>query len=517
MAGRGGVVRGALILTVAGLLTRILGFAYRIFMAGAIGAEGMGLYQLILPLYVLAWSISCAGITTTVSKLVASENAKLQFGNMSRIVRLAMGITLTLAAVVTCALFFGADFIAVSILNEPRTAMSIQILAIAVPFMAVGSAVRGYFTGLSAMHVPAISQVTEQLVRMIVITGLAATMMQRGLEYAAAAAVIGIVAGEIVAFLYVMYAYRLHREKWAFNHRKPDTAVRVLLTSIATMAVPLTLNRITGSLLTAMEAILIPRALLAYGLSSGEAMAAFGRLTGMALPLIFFPSAFLISLSTSIVPAVSEAAAKKDLGRMESVLAKSFLFTVLVGLGAMAVFITFPAELGLAIYNQDIGEMLFLLAFVCPLWYYNITLNGVLNGLGRMGEIFKNNLISSSINIAFILILVPRFGILAFALGWSIGTTCQIVLGTLCVRREIPFPFPLMHNVLKPTIAGAAAGLGARLLGVRFIIPILGEVPGLFLSLSLVAGLYVTFVILLGVICWADVVKLMARIRPRKI
>ena len=509
-----GIVKAAIILAAAGLISRILGFAFRIYMSNAIGAEGMGLFQLILPLYSLAWSISCAGITTTVSKLVAAENAKKQFGNMSRVARIAMGITFSLSIIVTCLLLFGAEFIAVRLLNEPRTLMSIKILSLAVPFMAVGSAVRGYFTGLSQMHVPAISQVSEQIIRITVITALASTMIPRGLEYAAAAAVIGIAAGEILAFLYVMYSYRSHRVKWAFNHRIPSASVRTLLAAITSMALPLTLNRITGSLLTTVEAILIPRSLLSYGLTGSEAMAAFGRLTGMAMPLIFFPSAFLVSLSTSIVPAVSEASAGKNLRRVESVLSKAFLFTILVGIGAMTVFMTFPQELGMAIYSQDIGEILFLLAFVCPLWYYNITLNGVLNGLGRMGEVFKNNLISSVINIASIVILVPRFGIPAFAIGWTVGVACQIILGTLRVRQEIPLHLPPVQYFLKPALAGAAAGLLVKFGAGRLIFPFVSLRLGLVIALPLLLVLYLTFIVQLGIVSKSDIMKVVHRIIP---
>ncbi|MCL2704209.1 MAG: oligosaccharide flippase family protein [Defluviitaleaceae bacterium] len=510
-----GIVRGALILTAAGLVTRVLGFAYRIFMSNTIGAEGMGLYQLIIPLYTLAWSISCAGITTTVSKLVASQNAKRHFGNMSLIVRIAMGMTLAMGLLVMCVMLLGADFIAVSLLKEPRTVMSIQILALAVPFMAVGSAARGYFTGLSQMHVPAISQVMEQVVRMAAISVAASTMLGRGLEYACAAAVIGIVAGEVVSFLYVLYTYRCHRLKWAFNSRVPDEGFKALLTSITAMSLPLTLNRVTGSLLAAVENVLIPRSLVGFGMSGGEAMASFGRISGMAMPLIFFPSAFLISLSTSIVPAVSEAAALKRLGSVEHVLSKSFLFTILVGIGAATVFLTLPRELGMAIYNQDIGEILFLLAFICPLWYYNITLSGVLNGLGAMGAVFRNNLISSAITITCIIIFVPRFGIAAFAAGWFAGICCQLILGTLRVKKEMALRLPLVHSVIKPAIAGAAAGLSVKLITGRLLFPVFGSLGGVIVSLLLITVLYMAFIVLLGVISHEELLKAYRRIIPQ--
>jgi len=254
---------------------------------------------------------------------------------------------------------------------------------------------------------------------------------------------------------------------------------------------------------------------MAFGMNGSEAMAAFGRVSGMAMPLLFFPSAFLMSLSTSIVPAVSEAAAGKRLERVGPILSKAFLFTILVGVGAATVFMVLSKELGLAIYNQDIGDILFLLAFICPLWYYNITLSGVLNGLGAMAAVFRNNLIASIINIASILVLVPRFGISAFAAGWFAGITAQVVLGTVRVRKEIRLTLPV-NTILKPVLAGAASGLAVKLITGRLIIPVFGEVAAVVISLVLITALYLAFVILLGVVSYDELMRAVNKIVPRR-
>lgn len=511
-----GIVKSAVVLTAAGLITRILGFVYRIYMTKAIGAEGMGLYQLIMPLYTLAWSVTCAGVTTTVAKLVAGQNAKKQFGNMGRTVRAAVAITGGLGVITAFIMYFGAGVIGGGFFGDGRTVMSIKILAAAVPFMAVGSAIRGYFTGLSDMRPPAVSQVLEQCVRMAVIFFAAGSMVQRGLEYACAAAVIGILAGEVLACLYVAYRYNTHRVTYAFNHRVPDIDYKTVFTSIAVMALPLTLNRVTGSLLTAVESILIPRSLQVYGMTSGEAIAAFGKITGMAMPLLFFPSVFLMSLSTSIVPAVADASAKGNGERLSGVLSKSFLFTILVGIGAAAVFLAVPSELGFAVYGQDIGQILFMMAFICPLWYLNITINGALNGLGAMGRIFRNNLIGSAINIVSIICLVPKLGVAGFILGWLLGISVQAVLGIAHIRKAASLTFPLVNWLVKPLLAGAASGLVVKLLGSRYIFPNMPTLAGVVISVVLLLSLYAAFIMLLGVMSGKDLFKALKMVSPSK-
>lgn len=177
---RKNIITGTLILTCANLITKCMGFFYRVFMSNAIGAEGMGLYQLILPLYMLAWSITSAGFTTTISHLAAQEYIRGQNGNIGRIVKQAVCLSLCASVAVSCVLFFGADSIALSMLRDRRAAFSLRLLALAVPFMAASSCFRGFFLGIQETLVPAFSQVLEQTVRILTIYFLAGILSRAG-------------------------------------------------------------------------------------------------------------------------------------------------------------------------------------------------------------------------------------------------------------------------------------------------------------------------------------------------
>ena len=164
----------------ANLTTRFMGFYYRIYMSRAIGNEGMGLYQLIMPIYMLAWSITSSGLTTTVSKLTAEENAKREFGNTKRILYISMLISLTISLSLSCLLFISADFTAEYIVKDVRTAMPLRILSLCFPFMACGSCIRGSFMGMQKQLFPALSQVLEQAVRIIAIFALSSFFLPYG-------------------------------------------------------------------------------------------------------------------------------------------------------------------------------------------------------------------------------------------------------------------------------------------------------------------------------------------------
>ena len=504
------IVTGALILTGAGIITRLLGFVYRIYMSNIIGAEGIGLYQLIMPVYMLAWSISCSGFNTTISKLIAGERAKGEYGNMGRILKQSVMITSCLGIILSLSLYFASDAIAMYFFKDMRTALSLRILSIAFPFMAAGTCVRGYFLGLQETLAPAINQVLEQCVRMITIYFLAGYFIPRGLEFACAVAVIGIVCEEIISFIYIFLSYRRFKSINKLDKR-PTLSAKASLSLITAMALPLTANRVSGSLLTTLENILIPQRLQVYGMSASQAISAFGQMSGMAMPLIYFPSALLVSLSITLVPAVSEASALKRISGVKQTISKSVLFACVTGLCAAGLFLSFPNELGMVIYNQPIGDMLFALGFMCPFLYMQIIFSGILNGLGQQVFIFQTSLLSSVINILFIYFLVPRFGIGAFIMGWVVSLIAVCTLEIFKIHESIQIDLDFINWIGKPILAAAASGLSLKWLNKAYITPLFGSKFGLFLSVGFFVLLYWIIVALFGVIDINDLTRILRR------
>jgi len=500
------LLKGAAILTAAGVITRLLGFIYRIFMSNIMGAEGMGLYQLIMPIYMLAWSISCSGFNTAVSKMIAEERIKGEFGNMRRVLTQAVVITTALGFLLTFLLYFGAELIALYVIRDARAILPLQILSLAFPFMAAGTCIRGYFIGLQETKVPAVNQVLEQIVRMVVVYALAGTFMHRGLEFAAAVAVFGIVCEEIFSFFYITYSYKRHKRKNP-NDKPPTYPSSTILGMLMVMAVPLTANRVTGSLLSAWENVLIPGRLQMYGMTAQEAMSTFGRLNGMAMPLIYFPTAMLTALAVTLVPAVSEGVAAKDFSGIANTSSKSVLFASICGMGAAALFVTFPAELGQLIYNQHIGSMILMLGVLCPLLYIHIVLSGILNGLGCQVFIFRNALLSSAINIAFIFFLVPYLGILAYIIGSLVSLVIVCALELVKIRESIKLKMSFLDWLAKPGLAAAMAGATGRVAMDRFF-PGAPSVAGLAVGVTSLGLMYAAVILLTDCLSIDDIKRL---------
>lgn len=488
------VIAGTLILTSASLITKVIGFFYRVYMVNLIGSEGMGLYQLIMPIYMLTWSITSSGFTTTISKLTAQEKAKNQTGNMGRILKQSLFMTVAASVVISSFLFFCADWFSITILKEPRTAFAFRVLAFAIPFMSSGSCIRGYFLGLQHAIIPAISQVLEQIVRIAAIYMTASFFVPKGLNYACVCAVIGIVSGEVLSFLFVFFNYIRFKRKRKYI-KKPSITVTKAFYMICSMAIPLTASRVVSSFLSTAENILIPQRLQLFGQSATEAMSTYGELTGMAMPLIMLPSAFLTSVSVSLVPEISEASAVNKRNKISTTVSAALLFSSILSIGAGIVFAVFPKEVCYIVYgHSELGNLLFLLAFICPFLYMQMTINGLLNGLGEHTFIFQTNIISSVINIAFIYFLIPVYGVNAYLVGWFVSLILTMLLSLFkiycCTQVKIQFG----SCFLKPLLAGLTAGLV-----IRYVIQIGSPSKVFFLMcISAMMLLYLLFLMVLG-------------------
>jgi stage V sporulation protein B len=459
---RSSIVRGTVILTVAGLFTRILGFGNRIYLSNLIGAEGMGLYQLVFPIYMICYTICCSGIFTAVSKLIAEEKAKNNHANLKRIIRTSSIIAFSLSIILMFVLIIYADLFSTKLINEPRTALSIKIIALSIPFTAITSCIKGYFYGLKYPTVPAVSQILEQITRITVIYLLSSIFVPKGLSYACAMAVIGMTAGEVVSCLVVTISYKFNSFK---NNSKLPESYYVILKKVSAIAVPITSNRLITTLLLSIETILIPTQLQLFGFSHSEAIGTYGILTGMALPLIMFPTVFTNSISLMLLPTVSAASANKNNSLINLTTTKTMKFTILIGIISTFLFLTFGRTLGVLIYKEDyVGVLLTILSWLCPFIYLQTTLSSILNGLNKQLIVFRNNVIGLTIRIAFIFLLIPMFGLKGYLWGLLCSYIIVSLLNIIHLIRITSINFQVSNWLLKPIIVCLGSLSGIELL-----------------------------------------------------
>ncbi len=428
------LVAGTLLLTLAGLLSRMIGFFYRIFLSHTIGAEGLGIYQLIFPIYALTFSLTVAGIQTAISKFVAETAACSSLGpgashRPAAITYLYAGLALSLALSFLCTgfLYFYADELAIVVLGEARCTPLLQILSLTVPFGAVHACINGYYYGLQKTAVPAISQLLEQIARVGGVYLMYRIALEQGRPVTISMAVWGLVAGEIVSVLYSVSFTRFYKR----THHISRAARQIF-----TMALPLTANRVLINLLQSGEAILIPGRLRAFGYTSQEALSVYGVLTGMAMPMVLFPSVITNSVSVMLLPAISEAQAKKDMAYIENSVKKSCIYCITLGLACTLGFLLFGRFLGRAVFaNELAGTFMVILGWICPFLYLTTTLSSIINGLGKTTTTFLLNLLGSGIRIFFVAVLIPMLGIKAYLWGMLVSHLAVSGIAVVVLRR----------------------------------------------------------------------------------
>lgn len=411
-------IKGTLILTLTGLLSRVIGFFYRIYLSRLFGEEGMGIYQLLSPVLALSFSLCAAGIQTAISKYVAASVAK---GNCKDSYRyLFTGLFLSLLLSVPCMLLLlmFSDFVAVHFLLEARTASMLRIIALSIPAGAVHSCINGYYYGIKKTMLPSSTQIIEQFMRFFCV--LAADFLARRSHTVPHinAAVVGLVVGECAAMLISLLAiyFRFYREEAGGNTFGISRfcAVRDLLV----LAFPLTVSRIVVNLLQSVEAVAIPSRLCRYGYDSVTALSVYGVLTGMALPLLFFPNALTGSMSLLLLPMVSEADARGNTDAVKNTTLKTIYSCLLLGAACTLFFFLSGPFLGRFLFHSELaGRYIRSLSLLCPFLYLCTTLSGILHGLGKAVSVFFVNVFSLSLRLLFVFFLIPAFGIDCYILS----------------------------------------------------------------------------------------------------
>lgn len=432
------LVTGTVILTLTGLVSRFIGFFYRIFLSNVFGAEGMGIYQLISPVLALSFSLTVSGIQTAISKYVASETNTRDYKSSFRTLWAGFLLAMALSFACTFYIYLGADHIARVFLMEERTAPLLRIIALSIPMATVHSCINGYFYGIRKTAIPAFSQLAEQICRVGSVYLIYFVCKRHGLTPTISFAVVGLVIGESASMIVSVVAI-LARAHQIFPYRPHQAAQPLFATvdiyrricgQLLQLAVPLSANRLVLNLLQSVEAIYIPNRLMAYGLTNADALSVYGVLTGMSLPLILFPSAITNSISVLLLPIVSEADASGDHAAVRRAILTSIRCCLLLGFGCTAMFLVCGRPAGRLLFHSELaGSFILTLSFICPFMYIASTLNSILNGLGKTIQTFLFSVVSLLLRLLFVFIAIPVFGIKGYL--WGILAS-QMLQTTLC-------------------------------------------------------------------------------------
>ena len=435
------ILKGTLILTVAGLATKLLGFYNRIFLTRLIGVKEIGVYQLIFPLYMLAFSLSCQGISITLTKQIAYYFGSKKTKNAKQVFILGTAIACTISIFLAFIIYSFSNTISYYILKNIECAPLLKILSIAIPFVSVKACINAFFVGVDRPVFQGISHFIEQIFRIGITYVLSLLWSTDRLN--AKAAVIAVVFGEIAATILALFCYSLTRKDY---FGKSENNIRnisekndrkEIITLFVKDSVPITINNVLLTLFSSLEAIILPSVLYSYYLNGEKALEIFGMITGIVIPFLLFPATITTSLSTMLLPAVSYAKAKKDDKTISQVLRNSMFFCITLGVFSW-IFYNLCGEFvcQFTFNNKIAGSLLAKMGFLCPLIYIAGNLSAILNGIGKTFNNLIYHVISIIIRIMFTVLLVPNYGVTAYVAGMTISYVILDILMVFSVKPD---------------------------------------------------------------------------------
>ncbi len=463
------LITGTIILTFSSLITKLIGFFFRIFLCKRIGAEKLGIYQLIIPFFALGHTICCSAIETAISKHVAESK------KTSKKIYLLCGTTLSLclSVIVAAVLFIFSSRIGIYVLKDSRTIFPLKIIAFLLPLSSIHACIYAYHIGNEKPQVPAIGLVLEQITRFLCLFLLCANGVYIAFYCD--------FAGELASTLFAVFSliFVLKEIKPGIKDLKQHSL------NLYKTAYPLALTRILTCTLTGLESILIPTLLVLYGLNKSDAMSMYGILTGIAIPVILFPCCIITSLSTMLLPSISKSNINNNNEKITKQINLIFSFCMYMGMYSSFIFINYSNFIEDTLFDYDlVSSFIEILGWLCPFLYIGITFSAIINGLGKTKTIFVHNIIVSVLKITCIIITIPIFGIKGYLITLLIAQILMCFLHIRTVKTNFKLNTNIVKNLLKPLAYIVLAYLCALILPEKNQVLSIIISSGVFMSLS---------------------------------
>ncbi len=408
------------LLTVSGLAMRLVGMVWQIWLVSRIGEAGTGLFQLVMSVNALALTVAVSGSRYAVTRLVAEETGMdrpqgaAQALDNCLLYGLGFGLTAGLI------LLAGARPLGFLWLEDARTVRPLMLLALTMPLEGLSAVMHGYFTAVGRVWKGVSVSVGQQLATIAVTAPLLLASPAGNLEQAVFRIAAGALAGELLGTAALGCVFLLDRRRHGLlpapdAPRQPGIAGRMLR-----IALPLAAASYGRSGLSTLQHLLVPRGLRASGLAAEAALAGYGVIQGMALPVVLFPSCLMLAVAELIVPKLTERQIQGRVGAIrritEDVLEKSLAFSAVTA----ALLLAQGDSLGLALYgSEEAGRYIRLFALIVPVMYMDTAADGCLKGLGEMMFCMYVNIADVGLSALLVWLALPRWGLAAY-----IGVIC---------------------------------------------------------------------------------------------
>lgn len=419
-----------IILLFSSVILQFISIFFNIYISNTIGAESVGVFSLVMSVYLFGITLASAGINISSTRIVSEELAcNNQIGAKKAAQRC---ILFSLAFGISASIIFwlSADFIVLKCLHNKISENVIYLICIALPFISMSYAINGYFTAVRRVYKNAIAKFFEEFVKILCTAFLLKSFMPNEINYACYALILADVVSEILSFIYLYFLYKTDKKRKDLESRYKD--LDSYNKRILRITVPVALTSYLKSGLSTLKQLLIPFSLQKSGMNSSNSLIAYGIVNGMAMPIIMFPVILVTSFSSLLVPEFSRFYIEKKFKKIKTtsifILSGTFIFSVLV---AFFIFI-FSDKLSILIYKKlEIGKYLRILSPLIIVMYLDIVIDSILKGLDAQVSVMLINIIDCFISIAFIYWFVPFLGFSGYVISIFISEVVNFSLSGL--------------------------------------------------------------------------------------
>lgn len=518
-------IQGTLILLAAGIINRMLGFIPRIALPRIIGAEGVGLYQLAYPFFIVLVTVITGGLPLAIAKMVAEAEGENRPEKSRQILRTGLTLSVGLGIFFTLVALVSASWVSNVILTDHRVYYTFIAMIPMIGIVAVSAIYRGYFQGRQNMIPSALSSVFESIVRIFFMLWFSWLLLPKGIALAAAGAMLGVTVGEIGGMLAILWQYYVitkkdqktnpipeqHKVEQETIPSDPDAVkpTSPILRRLLGVSVPVTASRLVGSFSYLLESIITVRSLALAGIATAAATAQYGSLQGMVIPLLLLPGALTSSLAVSLVPSLSEAAARKDLPTIHKRMHQALRLALVTGAPFAVLMYVLAVPLCNLLYgNPDTAPMLKLMAPFALFIYVQAPLQAALQAMDRPGRALINTLVGAVVKIILIVILAsqPEYGIYGAIIAIIVNSVLVTLLHGYSVVSLISLSLRITDTI-KTLCAMIIMGAGVRYVYISIPIADAQWIQFLFAS-AIGMALYFGLSLLAGLISLRDLDRL---------
>ena len=490
---RNSILSGAILLTAANLLLRLISIGFNVFLTEEIGASGLGLLQLISTVGTFAMLVGTSGVRVASMCLAAEEFGHRRLGGVKAAVAACMRYGLLISSIAGTALFFLADHFASAWLGDLRAALSLRVMAVFLPFTCLSGIMSGYFTACSRIRQLVAIEIAERIFCVGVTAVLLLSWAKGDLARACCAIMLGNSVGAVLDFFVLYFFYRRH-----IRHAAPPKEPLHIRARLLRLCVPLALNDYLRAGLNTAEQLLIPYGLARFGGSTTQALTDYGTIHAMVFPILMFPAAILYSVSDLLVPELSRSRAMRRQLRISDLTDKCLRLTMLFAAACAGFIFINAGELGLLVYKSaDAGRYLRIFAPMLLMLYLDAITDGMLKGLAEQVSCVRYNTFTSLLDVVLLFLLLPKWGIKGYVFSFTLTHAINLFLSLrrLLLTTEHR---PRSSDFVRPLLCLLLAAVPALLLPCGSLSPLPAILlRGMYFLALLVALSYLTDALLL--------------------